>query len=94
MYESLPPKELARIKREGRIARVRRIRQFVASGAVSLVALFSVALLTRGLVEQTSATQPAVVARNLSTSQAQPASVTTPAPAPAPAPAPIVTSQS
>lgn len=102
MYERLPPKEIARIKRERRLSRIRHLRQVVATGAVSLVAIFSGVLLTRSLTEQSSSSQavvsrPAVVATSPPAGESEDDSDTAaPAttPAPAPTPTPVVTSQS
>lgn len=107
MYERLTPKEIALIKREKRKARIRHIRQFVATGAVTLVALFSGVILSRSLTGGTTAGDTAPVTLG----QAQVSSgddetsdddetltpetsTTTTVPDPAPSPTPVVTSQS
>lgn len=59
MYESLPPKEIARIKREHRESRIRQLRNLVATLTVMLLVLFSGVILTRTLDSQNPSAQAA-----------------------------------
>lgn len=68
MNESLPPKELARIRREGRNSRIRRLRRLVATCTVSLVALFSGILMTRALIAQSPTAGTDSISRSLTAS--------------------------
>ena len=54
MYESLPPKEIARIKLAHRSSRIRRLRRMIATLTVMLLVLFSGVILTRTLDSQNS----------------------------------------
>jgi len=59
MYESLPPKEIARIKREHRESKIRQLRHLVATLTVMLLVLFSGVILTRTLDSQNPSAQAA-----------------------------------
>jgi hypothetical protein len=54
MSESLDPREIARIKKLARSARIRRIRRRTAVAAATLAALFSGAILARGQLDQST----------------------------------------
>lgn len=98
MYERLTPKEIARIKLEKRRNRIRHLRQVVATGAVTLVAVFSGVILTRSITDQSTKSQAAVVTASQPTTDdesttSDPATSTS-TPESAPTPTPVVTSQS